>query len=155
MFGKLNIYFSKHWKNTDPLFKPEPEILFGAGAAPFAAGLVGSYESIFNYDNGSASSGEFEATMDISAVPVRDYLLAKAFPARTGALGSRAISAQVSTEWQKATFDMSTQLRNPYASILPGDDDYWIHSAIRDFPYVHMCNFFRKLVGKELITINP
>lgn len=127
---------------TDPLYRPNPPELFGSGAESFAAATVATCGYTFNYDVNNA-------TVDISDVPVRDYLLAKAFPARTGALGSRSNS-----EWPPTTanFDMSSQLRNPYAPVLPNSDDDWVHSAIREYSYVHMCNFFKKLTGQPLIT---
>ena len=132
---------------TDPLFDPDPKILFGAGAEAFAGAPVGDSSSTFNYNPGNA-------TVDISNLPVRDYLLAKSFPARTGALGSRTISAQVSIEWQKAMLDMFTQYRTddnawPSREGVGNNIRVWKHSDFRNVPYVHVYQLYEKLTTKE------
>ncbi|QBG48330.1 alpha/beta hydrolase [Verrucomicrobia bacterium S94] len=131
---------------TDPLFRPNPPVLFEPGAEAFAGSTIGLCGYTFNYDLPSA-------TIDIADVPVRDYLLAKSFPARTGALGSRAISEQVSTEWQKATFDMFNLYRTD-EDAWPSREGInnirvWKHSDFRNVPYVHVYQLYEKITGKE------
>ncbi|MEE9369480.1 MAG: hypothetical protein V3V05_11560 [Pontiella sp.] len=130
---------------TDPLFRPNPPELFDAGGSAFVEQTMATSGFTFNYDL-------HNATVDIADVPVRNYLLAKAFPARTGPMGSRANGKWHPTD---GNFDMSTQFRNPYAPVLPNDEDDWTHSAFKDYSYVHMCNLFRRLLGREIIIINP
>ncbi len=127
---------------TDPLFNPNPPELVGAGAEAFAGSTVALSGFIFNYDINNA-------TMDIVNVPVRDYLLAKSFPARTGALGSRG-----NGKWPLTTanFDMSTEYiklgqwirTDTYNGTLE-----WRHSDVRDAAYVYVHMFFDKLTAKE------
>ncbi len=126
---------------TDPLFRPEPAELFGLGGAAFAGATIGTSGFTFNYDINNA-------TMNISNLPVRDYLLAKAFPARTGALGSRSNNH---TTWEDANFDMhSLFMTDPDEwPTKDGGNPEWRHSAIRDLPYVHNYKLFDKLNGKE------
>jgi hypothetical protein len=151
---------------SDPLFRPEPEILFGDNGASFAAGVVGDYEHIFNYDGQTGNLfeylpgighkvpidipmyGDLESSMDVSNVTVRDYLLAKAFPARTGALGSRSNNIQV---WRDVNFDMHSLYMNDPAEwpTKAGNNPEWRHSAIRDLPYAHNYKFFDEVTGKE------
>jgi len=126
---------------TDPLFRPEPAELFGAGAEAFAGATIATCGFTFNYDLPNA-------TVDISDVPIRDYLLAKAFPARTGALGSRS-----NTKWDEdVNLDMSTEYMTDSAQWPHKDNDdniEWRHSDFRDVPYVHIYQLFEKIVTKE------
>ena len=124
---------------TDPLFRPEPEILFNEGAAAFAGAAVGTCGYTFNYDLPNA-------TVDIANVPVRDYLLAKALPARTGPLGSRNNS-----KWEEINFDMSEiYMTNPMGwPHREGDIPQWWHSDIKDVPYIHNYRFFDAITAQE------
>ena len=119
--------------------------LLQAGADPFAGATIAT----FNYDLP-------DATVNIENVPVRDYLLAKAFPARTGALGSR-----LNSEWdpQTGNFDMSdpdaneTLMTDP-SNWFDSEQEYqgraaWYHSDIKDAPYVHIYKLYNKMTGKE------
>jgi len=127
---------------TDPLFVPNPPELFGTGGDTFAGSTVATCGFTFNYDLP-------DATVDIAAVPIRDYLLAKAFPARTGALGSR-----LNTKWHltDGNFNMADKYIKPGQWIRP--DTYnetleWRHSDMRDAAYVYVHKFFDKLTAKE------
>jgi hypothetical protein len=126
----------------DPLFQKDPPELFGTGGSSFVGSTIGTCGFTFNYDVNNAA-------VSIANVPVRDYLLAKAFPARTGPLGSRPNGNLI---WDTVNFDMSTQLKNPNAPDLPNLDKDWVHSAIRDNAYVYVCNFFKKITGQSLVT---
>jgi len=126
---------------TDPVFRPEPEILFSDEAEFFAGATVGTCGFTFNYDLPNA-------TVNIANVSVRDYLLAKAFPSRTGPLGSRGNSMWPPTT---ANFDMSSEYMTNPAGWPHKEDNIakWWHSDIRDVPYVHNYSFFDTITAQE------
>lgn len=128
---------------SDPLFRQEPEELFQSGALAFASGTVGTHGGNLEYNVGDNG-------MDISAVPIRDWLLAKAFPARTRPMGSTQ-----NGEWdaQTGNFDMpTTYMTDP--GIWIRTDKYngtfeWRHSDFRDVPYVYIYKLYEKITTKE------
>lgn len=127
---------------SDPLFRQEPEELFQSGALAFANGTVGNNGGNLDYSTGDNG-------MDISAVPIRDWLLAKAFPARTRPMGSTANSE---TLWDQANFDMSTTYMTDSGQWPNEDNDNnkeWRHSDLKNVPYVHVYKLFDKITTKE------
>jgi hypothetical protein len=129
---------------SDPLFRQEPEELFQAGALAFANGTVGTHGGNLEYNVGDNG-------MDISAVPIRDWLLAKAFPSRTRPMGSTAHSK---TLWDQANFNMSATYMTDSGQWYDQLDEYngqpvWHHSDFRDAPYVHIYQLFEKMVTRE------
>jgi len=134
--------------NPVPLFRPNPPELFEAGAEIFAGATIATCGFTFNYDLANA-------TVNISAVPIRDWLLAKALPSRTRPMGSTAHSE---TLWDQANFDMSDPLLEKTFMTNPDnwfhDKTYqgrpaWRHSDFRDAPYVHVHKLYEKLTTKE------
>jgi hypothetical protein len=138
---------------TDPLFNRTPGILFGDQAAAFVGGKVGSYEDVLDYDNGELIGAP---DIDVSNVEVRDWLLAKAFPSRTGPMGSGSNSNLV---WRGVNFDMSDPDANKSfmtdsARWYDQDDEYngqpvWHHSDWKNAPYVHVYKLFEKITKGE------
>ena len=126
----------------DPLFRPNPKPLFDeSSGATFSAATLGTCGYTFNYNSS-------DTTLNLDNVPVRDYLLAKAFPARTGALGSRGNANLV---WSSANFDMyNLYMTDPSQwPTKDGNNPEWRHSAVRDLPYAHHYKFFDRLTRKE------
>ena len=134
---------------TEPLFRPNPSELFKSGAETFVNGTIGANGGNLEYNVGDNG-------LDISQVKIRDYLLSKAFPARTRPMGST-----VNTKWHltKGNFDMSdpnstkTFMTDPGAWYEP-DHKYngiiaWYHGDIKDAPYVHVYKLFEKITTKE------
>jgi hypothetical protein len=137
---------------TDPLFNRTPGILFGDQAAAFVGGKVGGYEDVLDYDNGELIG---TPDIDVSNVEIRDWLLAKAFPSRTGPMGSGSNSNLV---WRGVNFDMSDPDANKSFMTDPGkwrhkmpEDETkneWRHSDWKNMPYVHVYKLFEKVTGK-------
>ena len=124
----------------------DPAILFDPdNGSIFAAGIVGDYEDILDYDNGEILGAP---DINVSQVPIRDFLLAKAFPSRTGPMGSSSNSV-----WHvDVNFDMFNLFRTDPAKWLFEDSDHnklWRHSDWKDAPYVHVYKLFDKITGKE------
>lgn len=133
------------WLNVvrdDPLFQHKPSELFTAGAESFAGGTVASHGSTLDYNTSND-------TVPIDDVSIRDWLLAKAFPATTRPMGSTAHSK---TLWSEANFDMHSLYMTDPAS-WPSEDvngnKIWKHGDLKDVPYVHVYKLFKKLVTKE------
>jgi len=134
---------------TDPLFRHDPPALFEAGGGAFAASTIATSGFTFDYDM-------HNATYPIGNVPVRDYLLAKAFPSRTRPMGSTQNPQQA---WFSGNFDMSdpdlteTMMTDPskwYDREKPYNGQYvWKHSDFKNAPYVHVYKLFKKITGKE------
>lgn len=132
----------------DPLFQHTPEELFSTGAEAFANGNLGTHGA--NLDYNTANS-----TVPVSEVNIRDWLLAKAFPAVTRPMGSTRNSKWPITT---ANFDMSDPDVNKTFMTDPGkwyfkDNPYngqyvWRHSDIKDAPYTHINKLFEKITGK-------
>ncbi|MCF7864194.1 MAG: hypothetical protein K9L89_05335 [Kiritimatiellales bacterium] len=126
---------------TDPLFRPNPEELFGASAEAFSAGTVAAQGGMLDYNVSNAS-------YPIGNVPMRDWLLAKAFPSRTRPMGS-TINSQLA--WLSGNFNMSAlYMTNP--SDWPHKEDSvakWWHSDIKDVPYAHSHKLFDKITAQE------
>jgi hypothetical protein len=134
---------------TDPLFNRTPDILFGTGGATFAGGTVGQYEDVLDYDN-----GEFVGApdIDVSAVKISDWLIAKGFPSRTGPMGSAPVDPQISAAWENVSFDMhSLYMTDPSRWPIEDSDDnkIWRHSDWKDAPYVHVYKLFNKLIKRN------
>ena len=136
---------------TDPLFNRTPGILFGPGAATFAGGTVGQYEYALDYDNDEIFGAP---DIDVSAVKISDWLIAKGFPSRTGPMGS---AANVKWPVTTANFDMSDPTKgfmsNP-DKWFDKEDEYlgrpvWHHSDWKNAPYVHVYKLFEKITTKE------
>ncbi|QBG46694.1 hypothetical protein EGM51_04505 [Verrucomicrobia bacterium S94] len=129
---------------TDPLFRKEPAILFDENhAADFVSGTVSDYAGHLDYTND-------DTELDISNVIVRDWLLAKAFPSRTGPMGSAE-----NKEWDAliGNYDMSALYMTDPDSWFD-DDKYleratWHHSDWKNAPYVHVYKLFDKITTKE------
>lgn len=129
---------------SDPLFRHEPEELFQAGALAFAGGTVGTQGGNLEYNTGDNG-------MDISTVPIRDWLLAKAFPSRTRPMASTAVG-DIGGGWKDVNYNMSAlYMTNP--SVWPNEDQQhnkeWRHSDFRNVPYVHVFKLFDKITTKE------
>jgi len=133
---------------SDPLFRQEPAELFQAGAFSFAQGTIGTHGGNLEYNEGDNG-------MDISTVPIRDWLLAKAFPSRTRPMGS---TPNTNLVWFTANFDLSNPAPENTFMTDPGiwirEDKYngnfeWRHSDIRDAPYVYIYKLFDKITTKE------
>jgi hypothetical protein len=133
---------------TDPLFNRTPDILFGTGGATFAGGTVGQYEDVLDYDN-----GEFVGApdIDVSAVKISDWLIAKGFPSRTAPMGSALNKAE---KWELVNYDMSHPIEgfmtdfNRWPSIQSDGAKIWKHSDWKNVPYVHVYKLFDKITGK-------
>ncbi|QBG49011.1 hypothetical protein EGM51_16985 [Verrucomicrobia bacterium S94] len=126
----------------DPFFRHTPEELFEAGAEAFAGGTLGTHGA--NLDYNAASS-----TVPVSEVAIRDWLLAKAFPAVTRPMGSTFNSAE---KWENVNFDMySADYMTDQAAWHHRENNVpkWWHSDIKDMPYVHIYKLYNKVTGKE------
>lgn len=136
---------------TDPLFNRMPWQLFEAGAFNFAGGLVGSYEDVLDYDNGEVSGGP---DIDVSAVKVSDWLLAKGFPSRTGPMGSMVVG-DIGGGWDDTSnFDMHNLYMTDSSEWIfkkpsSNQENEWRHSSWKDAPYVHVYKLFEKITTKE------
>jgi len=132
-----------------PLFRQEPEELFQAGALAFASGTVGAEGGSLDYNVGDNG-------MDISAVPISDWLLAKGFPSRTRPMGATAVR-DIGGGWSGVSFDMSDPTEGFMTDPAQWYDDLdeyngqpvWHHSDLRDAPYVHVYKLFDKITGEE------
>jgi hypothetical protein len=125
---------------TDPLFYPEPEELFKVGAAAFVSGTVAANGVNLDYNTSNA-------TYPIDNLLVRDWLLAKAFPSRTGPMGSAP-----NTKWPPITanFDMHDKCRNSSSGLPSGQDhSEWYHNDINKAPYLYVYRLFSQITGKE------
>ena len=126
---------------TDPLFKPNPPYLFGAGGQTFTSATVA-------YAGGTLDYNTINNTYPIDDVPMRDWLLAKAFPSRPRPLGSTANSKD---SWLGANFDCSTVCRNPSSGLPSGNNhDEWYHNDINKAPYLYVHRLFDQITGKEV-----
>ena len=85
----------------------------------------------------------------ISEVPIRDFLLAKAFPARTRPLGSTLNNLQ---QWEGGNFNMPALFMTDPSHWIRSDEyagwPEWRHSDIKDAPYVHIYKFFDRITGR-------
>ncbi len=128
---------------TDPLFRHEPEELFGAGAESFAAGPIGTHGGNLEYHTGDHG-------LDISAVPIRDWLLAKAFPSRTRPMGSTAVR-DIGGGWKDVNFNMSALYMTDPGAWHHKESNVakWWHGDITDMPYVHLYQLYEKIITKE------
>jgi hypothetical protein len=126
------------------LFRPEPEELFGAGAAAFVDGTVGANGANLDYNTSNA-------TCPIDDVLIRDWLLAKAFPSRTGPMGSSTVDQTLNAWGDYNNFDMHTVCRNPTSGLLSGNaHDEWHHNDINKAPYLYVHRLFDQVTGKEV-----
>jgi hypothetical protein len=134
---------------TDPLFNRTPGILFGDQAAAFVGGKVGSYEDVLDYDNGELIGAP---DIDVSNVEVRDWLLAKGFPSRTGPMGSSTVDQTLNAWGDYNNFDMFTEFRtdpDKWPSKQEDGTKIWKHSDWKNVPYIHVYKMFEKITGKE------
>ena len=124
---------------SDPLFKHDPAYLFGPAGDLFAAGTVATYGSHLDYNSSNA-------TYPIWDVKITDWLIAKAFPARTRPMGSSNNS-----KWDEdVNVDMHVECKNPTSGLPSGDDhDEWYHNDIRKAPYLYVHRLFDQITGKE------
>ena len=130
---------------TDPLFNRTPTELFEGDVCGFVTDTVGNHTDVLNYDNAQRIG---DPDIDVSNVIVRDWLLAKGFPSRTGPMGSSANSNLV---WRGINFDMFTQFRtdpNKWPSHEVNGPKIWKHSDWKNVPYVHVYKLFEKMTGK-------
>jgi hypothetical protein len=149
LYEKLSLDHPDFEKNfhslaSDPLFRPQPDALFGESAVAFAAGTVASHGSSLDYNTSND-------TYPIDKVLIRDWLLAKGFPSRTRPMGSAENS---SLAWLSGNFDMASLYITDRNNWFEEDQTYngepaWHHSDIQDAPYVHIYRFFDTLTGKE------
>ncbi len=127
---------------SDPLFRKNPEILFSANGHNFAKGTIGDFASEVDFlgDHG----------LSVTNVPIRDYLLAKAFPSSTRPMGSTQNS-----KWDSLymNFNMSdlymTDPNNWARDKTYNDKKLWYHSDILTVPYVHVWKFYAEITGKQ------
>jgi hypothetical protein len=111
------------------------------------SGTVSNYASYLDYTSD-------DTDLDISNVLVRDWLLAKAFPSRTGPMGSAK-----NKEWDDdRNYDMSDP--NSNKTLMTDSDNWfdddkylgratWHHSDWKNAPYVHVYKLFDKITTKE------
>ncbi len=131
---------------TDPLFRPDPEILCTATeGADFAKGQVKDYVNELNYGKGESE--------EVQNVWITDWLLAKAFPARTGPLGSRENVA-----WGlKNNFNMTSdkfmtdpakwpEQRKMINKETKKMEPVWWHTDYEDVAYLHVWKLYQKIV---------
>jgi hypothetical protein len=122
------------------LFRPEPEELFEPGAAAFVSGTISANGGNLDYNTSNA-------TYPIGDLLIRDWLLAKAFPSRTGPMGSTPNSKWPPTT---ANFDMHTECRNPTSGLPSGENhSEWYHNDINKAPYLYVHRLFDQITGKE------
>jgi hypothetical protein len=141
-----NPEFSQNFQSlaVDPLFRPKPAELFGANGAVFAAGTIATNGSSLDYNTSND-------TYPIDNVEMRDWLLAKAFPSRTGPLGSRPVSDKIGGDWKKVNFDMSSgDFKNSTSGFPSEGGTEWHHNDIREAPYLYVHRLFDRLTGKEV-----
>jgi len=128
----------------DPLFLHEPAELFGAGAESFASGTVASYGSALDYNTSND-------TVPTDNVLIRDWLIAKAFPATTRPMGATHVG-DIGGGWADANFNMHSLYMTDLAS-WPSEDmsgnKIWKHSDFMDVPYVHVYKLFEKITTQE------
>ncbi len=124
---------------VDPLFRPKPVELFGASAAAFAGGTVASHGGSLDYNTSND-------TYPIDDVLMTDWLLVKAFPSRTGPMGSSAVD-NIGGGWVDVNFNMSSSVfLNPTTGFFSGENkDEWHHNDIREAPYIYVYKLFDKL----------
>ncbi|QBG48704.1 hypothetical protein EGM51_15315 [Verrucomicrobia bacterium S94] len=128
----------KETLKTDPLFKAEPSILFTASGNSFVNSFVTEQAAHLDYT---------ESWLD--NVLVRDWLLAKGFPARTRPMGS---TRSLSVDW--ANYNMASD--DPYDNGLmlhgwPRDTEYnglleWFHGDYKDVAYPYVQELYKKWV---------
>jgi hypothetical protein len=90
-----------------------------------------------------------DTDLDISNVLVRDWLPAKAFPSRTGPMGSAAnkLPLWLNHNYDMFSSDFITDLQKwPIEDI--DDNKLWRHSDWKNVPYVHVYQLFEKIVTK-------
>jgi hypothetical protein len=117
---------------TDPLFRHNPAILYTANGSTFAGGIVRDYKSkLYDY----TPSG-------VEDIPVRDWLLAKAFPSV-----SRPMGANNNTEWDFITqnFNMPDLFNgNGWPATRGGE---WWHSDFKDVAYLYVFELYQSLTS--------
>ena len=119
---------------SDPFFKHEPEILFATNGSSFVSDFVMNQSAYLDYTPDS-----------VGYVQVRDWLLAKGFPARTRPMGSSPIA--LGTGWEES-YDMSTILKThgwPRATKYL-DDPEWRHGDFKDVAYPYVQDLYKKWV---------
>lgn len=125
----------------DPLFRSEPQILFSSDGSAFVNGKVNLYKSLLDY-----------APDSVGEVRIRDYLLAKAFPARTRPMGSAPIAPGL--RWTD-NYDMaSSDQVNENGLMLHGwprttkynDLPEWRHSDFKDVAYIYVQELYKTWV---------
>lgn len=118
------------------------------GAEAFAGGSLGTHGASLDYSTASS-------TVPVSEVKIRDWLLAKAFPARTRPMGATRVG-DIGGGWNDdSNFDMSDPedgfMTNP--GQWPNEDNNhnkeWRHSDLKKVPYVHVYKMYEKITGKE------
>lgn len=137
-------YLFQRFGSRAPLFRHEPEELFGAGAESFAAGTIGTHGGNLEYHTGDHG-------LNISQVKIRDWLLAKAFPARTRPMGSTAVNPTLNGWGTFNTFDMSALYMTDPGAWHHKESNVakWWHGDITDMPYVHLYQLYENIVTKE------
>lgn len=131
---------------SDPIFKQKPDILFSANGNDF----VGDYVT--------AQAAHLDYTQNwLSNVLVRDWLLAKAFPARSRPMGSSPIAAGLGWEDHYNMASASAAENGLMLHDWPRDTDYnglleWFHGDYKDVAYPYVQELYKKWV--ELIESN-
>ena len=119
-----------------PFFKPYPRELFQDGASHLINATI-------------ESQPEICAEWIVKNATVRDWLLAKAFPALTLPMGANPNNAE---NWKKNNFDMlpsfaTSQARWPRTETEEGrEKPVWFHSDYKDIAYQHVHKFYEKIV---------
>jgi len=142
--GELNEDFIEELK-TKPFFRPfPPEILDNATGSGFVVKKVGE-TSLKDYYTG----------VDAGSVPVRDWLLAEAFPATSLPMGANENAKLLRKNYNLSTSGLEgfmTEKENttcPWPRKIKVNDIYvnqWFHSDYKDLSYQHVNNFYKKIV---------
>lgn len=134
---------------SDPLFAHEPEALFSASGSGFVNGLVQNYANVLK------PSGFIDYTpASVGSVKVRDWLLAKGFPARSRPMGLTRISApgwvnfNMASDDAQAT-DVGLRLhgwpRNNPSTYYNGVPE-WRHNDFKDVAYTYVQELYKTWV---------
>jgi hypothetical protein len=126
---------------SDPLFRQEPRILFSPSGSKFVNGRVSDNAYTLDYAN--------ETVKDVR---IRDWLLAKAFPARTRPMGSTAID--LGAGWIK-NYNMASDSASYENGLMlhgwPRTEEYrgalqWWHGDYKDVAYIYVQELYKKWV---------